>query len=94
MNITIVSSESVATFDTIKIEANSTAGHVTILEGHVPLLIPLIKDSEIFIDLSDGTRKTITVGQAIMQVTRTSISIIASTFYEKASRPSNNRITL
>lgn len=94
MNITIVSSESVVTFETVKIEANSIAGHVTILEGHVPLLIPLIKDSEVFLDLSDGTRKTITVGQAIMHVTRTSISIIATMFYEKASRSSSNRVTL
>ncbi len=76
MELKIVRPMSAQTLDINWLEAQTEQGNFVVLPGHTPMVILLSPDKELSIELSDGARTQMTIAGGILQVTRTSITLL------------------
>ena len=60
------------------LEAQTDQGNFVILPGHAPMVILLAPNKELVMELSDSTKNSLTIPGGILQVTRTSITLLIS----------------
>ena len=76
MELMIVRPTSSQTMKINWLEAQTDYGNVVILPGHAPTIILLTQSKEVTIELWDCNRILMTVVSGILQVTRTSITLL------------------
>ncbi len=76
MELKIVRPMSSQTMEINWLEAQTEQGNFVVLPGHTPMVILLSPDKELSIELWDCTRTQMTIAGGILQVTRTSITLL------------------
>jgi F0F1-type ATP synthase epsilon subunit len=76
IELRIISPESNQFFSVAWLEAHTTRGSFVIQQGHAPVILMLAANEAVTFMLKSGKKQSIPIGRGIMEVTRTSITII------------------
>jgi len=76
MELTIIRPTSSQSMKINWLEAQTNEGNFVILPGHTPMVILLSPNKELSIEMWDCTRTQMTIAGGILQVTRTSITLL------------------
>lgn len=76
MNLTLLSPTSSESFEINWLEVETTQGNQIIAQGHAPTILLLTPRRELTIELNDGTKTVIMVDGGILEVTRTTATLI------------------
>lgn len=78
MELHIIGPTSSQSFAINWLEAHSTTGNFVIKPGHAPMIALLAPNKELSMELPDGSLTLLTIPGGILEVTRTSITLILS----------------
>ncbi len=76
MELKIVRPMSSQTMNINWLEAQTEQGNFVIMPGHTPMVILLAPNKELSIEMWDCTRTEMTIAGGILQITRTSITLL------------------
>ncbi len=76
MELKIVRPMSSQTMNINWLEAQTEQGNFVIMPGHTPMIILLAPNKELSIEMWDCTRTEMTIAGGILQITRTSITLL------------------
>lgn len=78
MKLTIVSPFAKKSFDIAWIEVNTPVGNFVVQPGHAPMVITLSPHKEVTICLQSGKQQTFLIKQGIVDITRTTVTLLSS----------------
>lgn len=76
MDLRIISPQHTQTFSVAWLEINTPAGNFVIQRGHVPMILILSPDQPITFRLKNGKQDSIMIRQGLVEITRTSATIL------------------
>ena len=76
MELKIIRPTSSQTMNINWLEAQTDQGNFVVLPGHTPMVILLAPNKELSLELWDCTRTQMSIAGGILQVTRTSVTLI------------------
>lgn len=78
MKLNIVSPFTKKTFDIAWLEINTPVGNFVIQPGHAPMIVTLTPFKEVTICLTSGKQENYLVKQGIVDITRTTVTLLSS----------------
>lgn len=79
MELHIVSPEATFNFKIVWLEVNTPVGNFVIQPGHVPTVLLLSPNQPIKFRLDNGKQEAVMIKEGILEVTRTTTTVIART---------------